>query len=362
MSLAIIVVAAGRGERLGRGIPKALVQIDGKTILEHCLDNLPERETDTELVVVAPDDYLDQFRELIPESAKLIAGGETRQQSALNGIQATNADKVLIHDAARCFTPIDVFERVTEALEAFDAVLPAIAVTDTIKQIDGQLITATINRDQLVAAQTPQGFDREKLLASFSDVEVTDEAMLMENAGHAVGFVAGDIRSKKITTEDDLSNDVFVGTGVDSHKFSDAGELMLGTMAIDGYPKLEGHSDGDALSHAIVDAMLAAARLGDIGSVYGIDEPKFAGASGELFINETMQLLEKAGFKVVNVSCQLVADKPKISPIRKDLQAKLTELIGAPVSILATTTDGLGFLKDASGVGAVATASLKKAR
>lgn len=358
MSLAIIVVAAGRGERLGLGIPKALVQIDGKTILEHCLDNLPDHE----LIVVGPKDHLEEFRSLIPESAKLVAGGDTRQQSALNGIQATAAEKVLIHDAARCFTPIEVFEKVTKALETFDAVIPALKITDTIKQVDGQSILQTLNRDQLVAAQTPQGFDRKKLLASFSDLEVTDEAMLMEKAGHKVGFVEGDIRSKKITTEDDLLSDVYVGTGVDSHKFSDAGVLMLGTMAIEGYPKLEGHSDGDALSHAVVDAMLAAARLGDIGSVYGIDEPKFAGASGELFINETMQLLEKAGFKVVNVSCQLVADEPKISPIRKDLQAKLSELIGAPVSILATTTDGLGFLKDASGVGAVATASLKKAR
>jgi 2-C-methyl-D-erythritol 4-phosphate cytidylyltransferase/2-C-methyl-D-erythritol 2,4-cyclodiphosphate synthase len=358
MSLAIIVVAAGRGERLGRGIPKALVQIDGKTILEHCLDNLPDHE----LIVVGPKDHLDEFRSLIPESAKLVTGGETRQQSALNGLQATTAEKVLIHDAARCFTPLEVFDRVAEALETFDAVIPAVKITDTIKQIDGQMVVNTLDRNQLVAAQTPQGFDREKLLSSFSDLEVTDEAMLMEKAGHAVGFVEGDIRSKKITTEDDLDSDVYVGTGVDSHKFSDAGVLMLGTMAIEGYPKLEGHSDGDALSHAVVDAMLAAARLGDIGSVYGIDEPKFAGASGELFINETMQLLEKAGFQVVNVSCQLVADEPKISPIRKDLQAKLSDLIGAPVSILATTTDGLGFLKDASGVGAVATASLKKAR
>ena len=358
MSIAIIVVAAGRGERLGRGIPKALVQIDGKTILEHCLDNLPNHE----LIVVGPGDHLEQFRSIIPESVKLVEGGNTRQQSALNGIQASTAEKVLIHDAARCFTPSAVFERVIHALDKFDAVIPAVKITDTIKQIDGDLVINTLDRDQLVAAQTPQGFNREKLLSSFSDLEVTDEAMLMEKAGHSVGFVEGDIRSRKITTEEDLSNDVYVGTGVDSHKFSDSGVLMLGTMAIEGYPKLEGHSDGDALSHAVVDAMLAAARLGDIGSVFGVDEPQFAGASGELFIKETKQLLEKAGFRVVNISCQLVADKPRILPIRKDLQAKLSELIGAPVSILATTTDGLGFLKDARGVGAVATASLKKAR
>lgn len=359
MSLAIIVVAAGRGERLGRGIPKALVSVDGKTILEHCLDNLP---TGYELIVVGAESHFDEFRELIPDNAKLVKGGESRQQSALNGLQATTAKKVLIHDAARCFAPIEVFERVKDALAEFDAVVPGLKVTDTIKKVDGKNVIETINREQLISVQTPQGFDREKLLSSFVDIEVTDEAMLMEHAGFTVGYVDGDILSKKITTEDDLVTDVYVGTGVDSHMFSDSGTLMLGTVAIEDYPKLEGHSDGDALSHAIVDAMLAAARLGDIGSVFGIDEPKFAGASGELFISETMQLLDKAGFKVVNVSCQLVADKPKISPIRKDLQLKLGELIGAPVSILATTTDGLGFLKDARGVGAVATASLKKAR
>jgi len=359
MSLAIIVVAAGRGERLGAGIPKALVTIEGKTILEHALDNIPDSD---QLIVVAPEDNLERFKELSPSNAVIVEGGETRQQSALNGLRQTDAELVLIHDAARCFTPKEVFARVIAALENFDAVIPSVPITDTIKQIDGDRVIRTIDRNLLVASQTPQGFHREKLLSSFSDTEVTDEAMLMEIAGHRVGYVDGDVRSKKITTQDDLFNDMFVGTGVDSHKFSDSGTLMLGTMAIEGYSKLEGHSDGDALSHAIVDAMLAASRLGDIGSVFGIDEPKFAGASGELFINETMELLQQAGFQVVNVSCQLVADKPKIAPIRKDLQSKLSELIGAPVSILATTTDGLGFLKDASGVGAVATASLKKAR
>ena len=359
MSLAIIVVAAGRGERLGRGVPKALVQIDGKTILEHCLDNLPEG---LEVIVVGPETHLEQFRELIPASIKLVAGGASRQQSALNGLQATSAEKVLIHDAARCFAPAEVFERVAEALSESDAVVPALKVTDTIKRVQGKTVVETVNREQLISVQTPQGFDREKLLSSFTDVEVTDEAMLMEHAGFKVGYVEGDIRSKKITTEDDLVTDVYVGTGVDSHMFSDFGTLMLGTVPIEGYPKLEGHSDGDALAHAVVDSMLAAARLGDIGSVFGVDDPKFAGASGELFISETMKLLERAGFRVVNISCQLVADKPKISPIRKDLQLKLGELIGAPVSILATTTDGLGFLKDARGIGAVATASLKKAR
>jgi 2-C-methyl-D-erythritol 4-phosphate cytidylyltransferase/2-C-methyl-D-erythritol 2,4-cyclodiphosphate synthase len=359
MSLAIIVVAAGQGERLGLGIPKALVKIDDKTILEHCLQRIPKT---AELIVVGPEGYLDQIREFLPEGTKLVVGGSTRQQSAKNGIEATSAERVLVHDAARCFTPTEVFDRVIEALNAFDAVIPAMKLTDTIKQIDGQLVIGTVNRDTLVAAQTPQGFDRKKLLASFSDNDVTDEAMMMEQAGHSVGFIEGDSRSRKITTADDLLDETYVGTGVDSHKFSDAGELVLGTLKFEGYPQLEGHSDGDALSHAIVDSLLAASRLGDIGSVFGVDDPKFRDAGGELFIAQTLTLLQQNGFEIVNVSCQLVADSPKIAPVRDSLQTKLSELIGAPVSVLATTTDGLGFLKDASGVGAVATASLKKAR
>ena len=359
MSPAIIVVAAGRGERLGLGIPKALVEIDGKTILEHCLESLPESE---QLIIVAPADHLFEFEKLIPEHAELVSGGDSRQQSALNGLQLAKTKKVLIHDAARCFVPVEVFERVTEALTKFDAVIPGMPVSDTIKRIDGEQVLETINRSELVAAQTPQGFDREKLLASFDSVQVTDEAMLMEQAGHTVGWVKGDVRSRKITTEDDLTSDSFVGIGVDSHRFSDSGTLKLGAVEIPEHPQLEGHSDGDALSHAIVDALLAAARLGDIGSVFGVDDPEFKGAKGDKFLSQTIKIVQKAGFSVINVSCQIIADKPKISPLRMQLQAKLSDLVGAPVSVLATTTDGLGFLSDARGVGAVATASLKKAR
>ncbi len=359
MSPAIIVVAAGRGERLGLGIPKALVEIDGKTILEHCLENLPDSE---QLIVVAPADYLSEFEKLIPEHTELVSGGETRQQSALNGLQLAKTEKVLIHDAARCFVPVEVFERVTQALAEFDAVVPGLAVTDTIKRVDGEMVSETIDRSELIAVQTPQGFDREKLLASFDSASVTDEAMLMEQAGHNVGWVRGDVSSRKITTIDDLASDSFVGIGVDSHKFSDSGTLKLGTLEIPEHPQLAGHSDGDALSHAIVDALLAAARLGDIGSVFGVDDPEFEGAAGDKFITQTMQFVQKAGFSALNVSCQIVADKPKISPLRMQLQAKLSDLVGAPVSVLATTTDGLGFLSDARGVAAVATASLKKAR
>lgn len=358
MSPAIIVVAAGRGERLGLGIPKALVEINGKTILEHCLENLPDAE---QLIVVAPADHLFDFEKIVPEHAELVIGGETRQQSALNGLKRVTAEKVLIHDAARCFTPVAVFQRVTEALAKFDAVVPGVPISDTIKRIDGELVTETIDRSQLLAAQTPQGFDREKLIASFDFAHVTDEAMLMEQAGHQVGWVQGDVQSSKITTEDDLKADTFVGIGVDSHRFSDSGTLRLGTLEITEHSQLEGHSDGDALSHAIVDALLAAARLGDIGSVFGVDDPEFKGASGDRFIAQTIKFVQKAGFSVVNVSCQVIADKPKIAPLRMQLQDKLSDLIGAPVSVLATTTDGLGFLSDARGLGAVATASLKKA-
>jgi 2-C-methyl-D-erythritol 4-phosphate cytidylyltransferase/2-C-methyl-D-erythritol 2,4-cyclodiphosphate synthase len=187
----------------------------------------------------------------------------------------------------------------------------------------------------------------------------------MQSRGHRVVFVAGEQAAEKITTSADLlralsrrSAGTRVGTGVDVHRFSSdpTKPLYLGTVEWPGVPGLDGHSDGDAVSHAIVDALLSAAGLGDIGSNFGVDRPEFAGANGAVFLAATVDLLADEGFAPVNVSVEVVGNRPKISSNRVAAETALSNIIGAPVSLIATTTDGLGFLGNDEGLAAVATA------
>jgi len=217
-----------------------------------------------------------------------------------------------------------------------------------------------------VAVQTPQGFHTELLrnALGYAQVDFTDEAGLMESLGHEVVVVPGSDSARKVTTQADLvwAQGLFgsarTGVGTDAHRFSDSGELTLGCLTWPELPALEGHSDGDSVAHAIVDALLSAAGLGDIGSNFGVDRPEFAGAAGDVFISATLELIRAKGLSVTNVSVQVIADKPKIGPRRAELESRLTGLLSAPVTVSATTTDGLGFLADSAGVAAVATALL----
>lgn len=368
MKAAIVLVAAGKGERLGLGIPKALVKIQGKTILEHALENIAKLNP-SQLVITIPAGYEDEFENLLAPwklNHVLVPGGETRQQSVARGLELVKTEYVLVHDAARCFAPAELFEAVELALTNHISVVPGLAVADTIKVVEGSVVEQTLDRSKLAAVQTPQGFKvsvlREALATSVGDF--TDEAGLLESFGQKTFVVEGSPRAFKVTTQADIERagaaPVRTGIGTDAHRFSDSGQLVLGCLTWPELPKLEGHSDGDSVAHAIVDALLSAAGLGDIGSNFGVDRPEFAGAAGEVFILEALAMLAKKNFTVTNVSVQIVADKPKIGPRRNELEKRLSGLIGAPVSVAATTTDGLGFLSDSRGVAAVATALLRE--
>jgi 2-C-methyl-D-erythritol 4-phosphate cytidylyltransferase / 2-C-methyl-D-erythritol 2,4-cyclodiphosphate synthase len=371
MRAAVVLVSAGKGTRLGANLPKAAVKVAGLTLLEHSLANIAKFNP-AQLIVVAPAELQSEFQEITAkhfEEFKVVSGGETRQQSVQNGLDQVTEDLVLVHDAARAFTPPTVFSRVLSALEAAVSVVPGLAVTDTIKEVNGGLVSKTLDRSTLSAIQTPQGFRVAELREAMSRAtsEFTDEAGLLESFGHKTIVVEGDQLGFKVTTSADLDRaravfgDVRTGVGVDAHQFSSTGELVLGGLVWPELPKLEGHSDGDSIAHAIVDALLSAANLGDIGSNFGVDRPEFKGASGEMFIDETLKILATSGYVPVNVAVQVVGDKPQIGPRRVELQDHLSNIVGAPVSVLATTTDGLGFLADSRGVAAVATALVRVA-
>jgi len=409
----IIVVAAGSGTRLGAGAPKGFALLRGTTILEHALDGVFGSTEPAQVVVVAPQSHLAEAREIAGRAAgvaaasiSVVAGGDTRQRSVAAGLAALgeSVEVVLVHDAARALTPSAVIDRVVAAVLGSSAaasgpgtgtdsdtgvsgsgVIPCLPVTDTIKRVrddsaqaTGQAtrtVEATVDRSDLVHVQTPQGFPRAALDAAYAaaEHEYTDDAALFAAAGHSVEVVPGDALSFKITTPWDLrraeavlgeghSAEIRTGVGMDVHQYDAAEPLWLGGLYWPDEVGLSGHSDGDAMCHAICDALLSAAGLGDIGGRFGTDDTRFAGAHGEVFIAETVSLVAGAGFTVGNVSVQLIAKHPRLGARRTELESHLSALVGAPVSVAATTTDGLGFTGRGEGVAVIATALVRADR
>jgi 2-C-methyl-D-erythritol 4-phosphate cytidylyltransferase/2-C-methyl-D-erythritol 2,4-cyclodiphosphate synthase len=377
--LAIIVVAAGSGSRLGHVEPKAFVELRGVTILERALRGVFDSTEAAQVIVVAPGARVATARRIAELAAgaasgsvRVVAGGETRQASVAAGLAALDesVEVVLVHDAARALTPAALIDRVVRAVAPGTGVIPALPVTDTIKRIDArELVIDTVDRSELVHVQTPQGFPRAELVAAYaaSERDYTDDAALFSAAGHQVAVVEGEVRAFKITTPWDLqraehllghSIGLRTGIGLDVHAFDDGSPLWLGGLYWPDEPGLAGHSDGDAVIHAICDALLSAAGLGDLGARFGVDDERFADAASEVFLHETLSLVVGAGFAVVNVAVQVVANRPKLSVRRDEIEARLGELIGAPVSVSATTTDGLGFTGRGEGISALATALL----
>ncbi|GAA4159728.1 bifunctional 2-C-methyl-D-erythritol 4-phosphate cytidylyltransferase/2-C-methyl-D-erythritol 2,4-cyclodiphosphate synthase [Gryllotalpicola daejeonensis] len=376
--VACIVVAAGSGTRLGAGAPKAFVALAGRTILEHALHSVAGMSAEPHVVVVVPADRVDEARTVLDRvlsGGDIAVGGATRQASVAAGLALIgDADIVLVHDAARALTPSALFDRVVDAVAATGTgAIPGLPVSDTIKRTAaGGAIIDTVDRSQLAAVQTPQGFPAAELVAAYGSAarDVTDDAQLMADAGHPVAVVEGDPLAFKVTTAWDLrraeellrpASATRIGVGTDTHAFADTDvPLWVACLEWPGERGLAGHSDGDPVAHAIVDALLSAAGLGDIGTVFGTSDPRFAGAHGEVFLAETRRLVEHAGWRVENVSVQLIGNRPRFSPRKAEAEGLVSELLGAPVAITATTTDGLGFTGRGEGIAAIATALLAR--
>lgn len=382
----VIVVAAGSGTRLGAARPKAFAPLAGRTILARSLDPIFGMQREAQIVVVAPADLVDEARSIAMDAAgaaaeyvSVVSGGATRQQSVAQGLAALDGTVriVLVHDAARALTPTAVFDAVvTGVAQTASGIVPGVPVTDTIKRVDDEeSVVETVDRAELRAIQTPQAFPRAALADAYAaaDREHTDDAALFSAAGNTVSVVDGDQLSFKITTPWDLrraeavlsesaapGSGLRTGIGTDVHAFDDESELWLAGLFWPGERGLSGHSDGDPVCHAMTDALLSAAGLGDIGSVFGTSDPAFDGAHGDVFLRATAEKLAEAGFSISNVSVQIIGNSPRFSPRRAEAQSLLTGILNAPVSISATTTDGLGFTGRGEGICAVATAIVSR--
>ena len=392
-STAVIVVAAGSGARLGFGLPKALVPLNGVSLLRRALGPIVERGDLA--VIVAPETHLAQAEQeartagLAAERCVVVAGGISRQESVARGLSALQAhplgagvDVVLVHDAARALAPRELFDSVETAVRADSCgVVPALEVVDTIKSVDSVgAVTGTVDRSILRRAQTPQGFPRAAFEAAHREVtaEHTDDVALFADHGGYVRTVTGDELALKITTPADLDWAIGtigaphgstigpaqrVGIGLDAHAFSTDpnAELWLAGLLWPNEPGLDGHSDGDVAAHALVDALLGAAGLGDIGGMFGTDDPALAGARGEVFLKHARAKVEAAGWRILSASVEIVGNRPKIGPRRTEAETLLSTLLDAPVSLAATTSDGLGLSGEGRGIGASAVVLLGSA-
>ena len=384
MSVAVIVVAAGSGERLGYSTPKAFVTLGGRTLLEHALTTVTSLARKVHVIVVAPPAWKDAATELSQKTLspdhnlRVVVGGETRSDSVRNGLAELpdDCETVLIHDAARSLCPPEVFERVIARVEAgAKGVIPILDVVDTLSPVEpGSEVTGpAVDRERLAVVQTPQGFARSVISDAhhrFPD-DATDDADIVRRAGYTVVGVSGDPRAFKITHPADLERaehlvaprgDLRTGIGVDVHAYDPNSPLWLGGVLWEGEPGLSGHSDGDAVIHAICDALLQAASLGDLGTLFGESRPEFDGARSTVFLAEVVSRVKAEGFTVSSVSCQLVANTPRFAPRRVEVSELLSDLVGAPVHVAATTSDGLGLTGRGEGAAAFAVALLARHR
>ena len=370
---AAIIAAAGAGNRLAANLPKALVKLVDKTLVEHAVAALsPVAEL---IIITAPAGYEDQFSKLLGDQVKVITGGVLRSDSiriALSNIPE-NYEYVLVHDGARALATTDLAQSVVAQLvKGEQAVIPALDVVDTIKEVDASgYVRSTPDRSTLRAVQTPQGFAYDLLKkAHASGSDATDDAALVEQLGARVKVIEGEERAIKITTPSDLAtalqflgntHDFSTGVGVDAHAFADGRPLHLAGLFWPDEIGVEGHSDGDVAAHAICDALFAASNLGDLGSNFGTSRPEYAGASGAQLLQESARLVEKAGYSISHVSVQIIGNRPKLTSRRSEAIATLSAALGgANVSVLATTTDGMGLTGEGRGIAAIASALLIK--
>ena len=375
MTVTALIVAAGKGERLGGDVPKQFRMLGGKPVLRWAAEAMARHPAiDQVRIVVAPGQQ--GMAETVLEGLSvgdLIEGGAERSSSVLNGLQAVGDGAVLVHDAARPFCPAQVVDRLLAALEGADGAVPVLPVVDTLA-LGGATLESPVDRKHLLRVQTPQAFHVEDLIYAYEEAgrkAATDESTIMLNAGLKVATVEGDPLLEKLTTTADweraeamLASRYFsrTGMGFDVHAFAGDGPVILGGVAVPHHRGLAGHSDADVVLHAITDALLGAASLGDIGEHFPPSEPRWKGASSDLFLRHAVELIRGRGGMIDHIDVTIIAEEPKVGPHRSAIRARISEILALrsdQVSVKATTTEGLGFTGRREGMAAQAVASIR---
>lgn len=364
-----VIVAAGSSARMG-GQDKLSMKIGTKTVLERSVAAFESNAMISEIVVVTAQHRLDAVKVLCTPFDKVravVCGGETRVQSVRAGVEACSADTeyYAIHDGARPFASDELITRVINGAVRYGAAAPGVKVVDTIKRVDGKdTIIGTPNRDELVAVATPQVFEAMLYRSALKGAEnAFDDCQLLERVGRKVQIVAGDRNNIKITEPGDFARarsiagvaDMRIGHGYDVHKLVEGRKLILGGVEIPYEKGLLGHSDADVLVHAIMDAMLGAAALGDIGQHFPDTAAEYAGADSMVLLSRVCAMLSEHGYSVGNIDATILCQRPKLRPYIDTMRESIAQVCGIDadrVGVKATTEEGLGFTGDGSGIAA----------
>jgi 2-C-methyl-D-erythritol 4-phosphate cytidylyltransferase/2-C-methyl-D-erythritol 2,4-cyclodiphosphate synthase len=385
MTTAVVIVAAGRGQRAGGSVPKQYARLGGAMLLTRTLGLFLTRPDIAAVqVVIHPDDralYEAAVDGLRGPLLAPVTGDDSRQGSVLRGLEALQVlapRRVLIHDAARPFTSAATIDAVLAALDGAPAAIAALPVTDTLKVADAALrITGTLPRAGAWRAQTPQGFHyapilaAHRALAASGRTDLTDDAAVAEAAGLAITLVDSSGHNMKITTAEDLvmaerlitdAYETRMGQGFDVHRFTDGDHVWLCGVRVPHDLALEGHSDADVGLHALTDALLGAIGDGDIGQHFPPSDPQWKGAASHLFLADAGRRVAERSGVIVNVDVTLLCETPKIAPHRAAMRARIAEILGLAidrVGVKATTTERLGFTGRKEGIAALAVASVR---
>jgi 2-C-methyl-D-erythritol 4-phosphate cytidylyltransferase/2-C-methyl-D-erythritol 2,4-cyclodiphosphate synthase len=386
MHVTAIIAAGGRGQRLGGASPKQLLALDGRTLLERSVEPFLAHPSIDEVVVAVPPEVARDPPRYLRGAAKplrMVVGGARRQDSVSNAFAAAAAasDLFLIHDAARPFVSADLIGRIIEATAAHGAAIAAIAASDTVKRVRprdpasaalGYVVQETLDRESIFLAQTPQGFRRDVLAAAValgqSGVEATDEAALAERAGYAVHVVVGEASNVKITTAEDLdaarrsTMPGRAGLGCDLHRLVSGRPLILGGVTIPSERGALGHSDADVVCHAVTDAILGAAALGDIGLHFPDSDPRWKDARSLDMLRQTVSMAAESGFEIGNVDVTVMLESPKLRGHIDQIRGSLAAVLGIEaerISVKAKTNEGLDAIGRGEAIAAQAVALLR---
>jgi 2-C-methyl-D-erythritol 4-phosphate cytidylyltransferase/2-C-methyl-D-erythritol 2,4-cyclodiphosphate synthase len=385
MRVAAILVAAGRGERAGTGLPKQFVRLAGEPVIRRALRSFVAHPAVETIQPVIDPAFTAEFRSAARDLNKVrepVSGGATRQQSVSAGLEALASDApelVLVHDAARPFASTAMLDRALDAARLTGAAVPSVPLTDTVKRVDAAgRVTETLDRSALRAIQTPQAFAFAPLLAAHRRAadagrhDFPDDAALAAWAGLQVVTFPGEAGNFKLTNAEDFTRahaieatslgDVRTGSGFDVHAFGPGDHVMLGGTRIPHAQGLVGHSDADVLLHALTDAILGAIAEGDIGRHFPPSDPKWHGASSDQFLAHAVARLAARGGRIAHLDATILCEAPRVSPHAATIRERIAAIAGIDttrVSIKATTTERLGFLGRGEGVAAMATATVR---
>lgn len=379
MSTWSILLSGGSGTRMGCAGNKTLLPLLGESVICHALRTLRRHSAGVVLVIRPIDE--EEIKSALAHAdltvEKIVYGGADRQESVFNGLMALpkDCDIVLVHDGARPLVDDETVLNVIESVRKYDSGIASTPVTDTFKQVDENGVAiATPDRNFLRAVQTPQGFKKELLLRAHNEIKerCTDDAALVSALGVPVHLCEGSRRNIKLTTPEDIMMaehylNVFprIGHGYDAHRLVEGRKLILGGVDIPYEKGLLGHSDADVLLHAITDALLGAAALGDIGKHFPDSDPQYKGISSLLLLEAAVKLLHEKGFEVVNIDATILCQRPKLAPhipVMRENIAKACGLALDLVSVKATTTEGMGFEGEGSGISTHAVALLRSTK